>query len=123
MINANQQINVAFSSVKKKSIENVSVLTNRDQYCETMGGGGVTLLTDKTRQCTGKLNPFAGHKFSLTVAHSAYRCHGACEAPGKIAKFNFGRQKLTTSVVPFLSGGILEFLSQGNLPWCCTNTA
>ena len=43
--------------------------------------------TDKTREFAGQLNPFAGHKFSLTVAHSAYRCcHGACEAPGKIAK-------------------------------------
>ena len=68
-----------------------------------------TAPTDKTRQFAEQLNPFAGHKLSLTVANSAYRCcHGACEAPGKIAKFNFGKQKSTTSVVPFLSGGLCE---------------
>ena len=51
------------------------------------GVGGVTPPTKKTRHFAGQLNPFAGDKFSLTVAHSAYRCcHGACEAPGKIAK-------------------------------------
>ena len=50
-------------------------------------GGCDTPPTDKTREFAGQLNPFAGHKFLLTVAHSAYRCcHGACEAPGKIAK-------------------------------------
>ena len=45
----------------------------------------MTPPTEKTRQFAGQLNPFAGHKISLTVAHSAYRCcHGACEAPGKM---------------------------------------
>ena len=53
----------------------------------TGGVWGVCPPTEKTWQFAGQLNPFAGHKFSLTVAHSAYRCcHGACEAPGKIAK-------------------------------------
>ena len=51
------------------------------------GCGGVTPPTEKTRQLAGQLNPFTGHKFLLTVAHSAYRCcHGACEAQGKIVK-------------------------------------
>ena len=56
---------------------------------ENTGGCGevVTPPTEKTRQFAGQLNPFAGHKFSLTVAHSEYRCcHGACEAPGKTVK-------------------------------------
>ena len=55
---------------------------------ENTGGVGVSHPpTEKIRQFAGQLNPFAGHKFSLTVAHSASRCcHGACEAPGKIVK-------------------------------------
>ena len=51
------------------------------------GCGGCDPPTEKTRQFAGQLNPFAGHKLSLTVAHSAHQCcHGACEAPGKIVK-------------------------------------
>ena len=30
----------------------------------------------------------------------------------KLQKFNFGKQKSTTSAVPFLSGGLFELLSQ-----------
>ena len=54
----------------------------------TRGCGGCDIPpTEKTRQFAGQLNPFAGPKFLLTVAHSAYRwCHGACEASGKIVK-------------------------------------
>ena len=53
-------------------------------------GGCDTPPTDKTREFAGQLNPFAEHKFSLTVAHSAYRCcHGACEAPCKIKILKF----------------------------------
>ena len=50
----------------------------RDRGENTEDLGGVTPATEKTRQFAGKLNPLAGHKFSLTV--------GACEAPSKIVK-------------------------------------
>ena len=38
----------------------------------TGGCGGCDTPTEKTRQFAGQLNPFAGHTFLLTVAHSAY---------------------------------------------------
>ena len=59
----------------------------------TGGCGGVTPPTDRARQFAGQWNPFAGHELV------------------KFQKFNFGKQKSTTSVVPFLSGGLCELLS------------
>ena len=77
-------LNAPFS----KPINDENTDSTRGENTGGCGGGGCDIpQTEKTRQFAGQLNPFAGHKFSLTVAHSAYPCrHGACEAPSKIAK-------------------------------------